>query len=515
MPSLLVKNPATGGTVGEVQAFTRDEVQSAVKRARASQPAWTALGVAARVEVLRKFQTILLEERQAVAALITSETGKPLTEALGSDVLAALDSVAWTVKHAEKVLSPRKQRLSNPLFIGRVSFFERSPLGVVGIISPWNYPLSIPVGNAVHALAAGNAVVLKPASYAPMTGVRIGEMLRRAGVPDDVMQVCPGSGREAGEGLVDADIDHLVFTGSVPVGREVDLRLRARGVSSTMELGGSDAAIVLADAPLDLAVRGVLWGRFTNAGQTCAATKRAFVHRSVFDVFVADLVAKTSALRLGDPTSPHVDVGALTDPRSVEEMAAFVEDAKKRGGRVLCGGRARPDLGPQYFEPTVVVDLPPEARLLTEECFGPILPVVAFDDEADAVRMANGTPFGLAGSVWTKDLDRGHALARRIDTGTVVLNDVLYTFAATETPWGGVKSSGHGTTHGPWGLQEMTCLRHVNVVPPRMASPWWFPYSPGLRDMLSDGARFLYGRVADKAKTGAGVTANILRRIRR
>lgn len=282
-----------------------------------------------------------------------------------------------------------------------------------------------------------------------------------------------------------------------------------------MELGGSDPALVLDDANLENAARGIAWARFTNCGQTCAATKRLLVHRGLHDAFVARLVARVQALRVGDPTSPHVDVGPLCDPRSVAEMEAFVEDARKRGGRILCGGRARPDLGAHYFEPTVIVDLPPDARLLQEECFGPILPVVAFDTEDEAVRLANGTPYGLSASIWTSDVERGRRLARRIHAGTVTVNDTLYTFAANETPWGGVKASGHGRTHGVAGLHELTHLKHVGTTPAKVASPWWFPYGPTLRDTYVKGAHFLYGAGREKMKVGAGLASNLAARLRR
>lgn len=511
---IAVTSPFTGKPVGEAPSFTRAEVFAAVERARAAQPAWAARTLAERAELLRRFQQALLEEREAVARLVTQETGKPFVEALGVDVLAALDATKWVAANAERVLRPRRLRLSNPLFLGRVSHLERAPLGVVGIISPWNYPLAIATGNVVFALAAGNSVVLKPASSTPLTALKVRELMTRAGVPEDVLLVAPGSGKEAGQALIEAPIDHLVFTGSVEVGREVERALVGRGVRSTMELGGSDPAIVLADAP-EHAARGIVWGRFTNAGQTCAAIKRVYVHRSIHDAFVAEVVKRASALRLGDPMEPTTEVGALTDPRSVAEMEAFVADARKRGARVLCGGRARPDVGKQVFEPTVVVDLPPDARLLTEECFGPILPIVPFDDVDEAIRLANGTRFGLTASVWTSDAAKGEAIARRLDAGTASVNDHAYTFAASETPWGGVKASGHGRTHGDEGLLEMTRTRHVNVVPPRAPSVWWFPYGPQLRDTFMDGARFLYGSAKDKARVGAGLTSNLLRRLRR
>ena len=511
--TLTVRDPATGEALAELAEATREDVLAAVARARAAQEAWGALPVRERLAVLDAFRARLLEDRLGMAEQVTRETGKPLTEALGVDVLITLDAARWVVRHAEKLLAPEVVKLGNPLFAGRVSRIEREPLGVVGIVSPWNYPLAIPASNALHALAAGNAVVLKPASLAPLTALRMARLFHEAGVPPDVLQVVVGGGRVAGEALVDAPIDHLVFTGSVPVGKAVGGRLRERSVLSCMELGGSDPALVLHDAPYGDAVKGVVWGRFTNAGETCAATKRAFVHRSLYDRFVQDVAREAAALRLGDPMSPDTDVGPLTDPAGVAEMAAFVEDAVKRGARVLCGGKARPDLGPHWFEPTVLVDVPPDARVRTEETFGPILPIVPFDDEADAVRMANATPFGLSASIWTRDLARGEALARKLDAGTVTINDVAYTYAANETPWGGVKDSGHGRTHGKWGLHDMTRMRHVNVVPAArpIGHAWWFPYSPALRSFFDQGARFLYGNAGDKARTGAGLVGTLLR----
>lgn len=512
---LVVRNPVNDEVIGEVAAATRKDVKAAVLRARAAQPAWDALGLDERARLLKRFQQELLAAREEVARLATQETGKPYAESLGTEVINLLESVKWVTTEGVKVLRPQRVRLTNPLMLGRTSWIERTPLGVVGVVSPWNYPVAIPGSNVVYALLAGNTVVLKPASFTPLTALKLREVMTRAGVPDDAFIVVPGTGAEAGDALVSSDIDHLIFTGSVPVGKEVERRMRERSAKTCMELGGNDPAIVLADANLENAVRGIAWARFTNAGQTCAAVKRAFVHRSVYDRFVADTVKHVSALRLGDPMDPQVDIGPLTDPRAAQEMLAFVEDARQHGGKVVCGGRARPDLGPHYFEPTVITDLEPTARVLTEECFGPILPIVPFDDVEDALRLANGTPYGLCASVWTTDTDNGRALARRIHAGTVIVNDAAYTFAANETPWGGVKDSGHGRTHGPWGLWDVTELRHVNVVPAGLKSVWWFPYGTQLRDTYYRGAEYLYGTTKARARAAPGVVSNLLRRLRK
>lgn len=512
--TLVVASPVTGETLCTLPTASAEDVQAAVARARAAQPAWAAQGVRARAAVMDAFRARLLARRDEAARLVTAETGKPLSEALAVDVLITLDAAKWLAHAAPRVLAPEKVRLANPLFLGRTSFVEREPRGVVGIVSPWNYPLAIPATNAMHALVAGNAVVLKPASFTPQTALLLRDLLVEAGVHADAFQVVVGGGRVTGQALVDADVDHLVFTGSVEVGRDVDARLRARGVSTCMELGGSDPALVLDDAPLEHAVKGVVWGRFTNAGQTCAAVKRAFVHRALHDRFVAEVVRQASALRLGDPLDPATDVGPLRDPGAVAQMAAVVDDARKRGARVLCGGRARPDLGPQYFEPTVLVDVPEDALARTEETFGPVLPIMPFDDEEEAVRLANATRFGLSASVWTRDTARGHALARRLRAGTVTVNDAAYSYAANETPWGGVGDSGHGVTHGPWGLLEMTRARHVNVVPAKrlVGHAWWFPYSQAYRDFLADGLPWLYGDLSEKATRAPRTLSTLLQR---
>jgi acyl-CoA reductase-like NAD-dependent aldehyde dehydrogenase len=514
--TLTVRNPATGETIAEVPAASAKDVEAAVARARAAQPDWERRGVDERARVLRAFQAEILRERHGFAQTVTQETGKPLTEAFAVDVLGCLDAFAWATTKGVRLLRGERIPLTNPLLRGRTSRIEYEALGVVGIVSPWNYPLAIPGGQLAYALLAGNTVVLKPASYTPLVALKLREAATRAAVPQDAFIVVPGTGAEAGDALVSSDIDHLIFTGSVPVGKAVERRLRERSVISCMELGGSDPALVLHDAPFDKAVRGVAWTRFTNAGQTCAAIKRAYVHRSLYDRFVEAVATQANALRLGDPLSDETDMGPLIDANGVADMEAFVADALSRGARVVAGGKARPDLGPAYFEPTVLVDVPPDARVVTEETFGPILPIAPFDTEDEAVALANATTFGLSASVWTKDTHRGLEVARRVKAGTVVVNDAAYTFAANETPWGGDRDSGHGRTHGRWGLLDLVRMRHLNVVPANhpLGSPWWYPYGAGLREALDRGSAFLYGGASQKARHGLGVAWRLLRRRR-
>lgn len=514
--TLTVRNPATGAVLAELPEADAAGVHKAIAAARAAQPAWGARPLRERARTIDRFRRLLLDDRRGMAETISREVGKPVAEALGVDVLITLDAARWLTRDGVRILEPERIALGNPLFAGRRSYLEHLPVGVVGVVSPWNYPLAIPATNVLYALVAGNAVVLKPASLAPLTALRFQDLLHQAGVPKEVSQTVVGSGQVAGHALVEGAIDHLVFTGSVPTGKAVEARLKARSVRSCMELGGSDPAIVLADVDLARAVEGILWGRFTNAGQTCAATKRVYVHRSIHDRFVEELGRRASMLRLGDPLASTTDVGPLTDPKGVAEMTAFVDDAKRKGARVVAGGRARPDLGPRFFEPTVLADVPAEARVLREETFGPVLPVLAFDLEEEAVRRANATSFGLSASVWTRDLRHGRDVARRIEAGTVTVNDVAYTYAANATPWGGFKDSGHGRTHGRWGLLELTEARHVNLVPARrlVGRGWWFPYGERLEGFFDHGVQWLYGGFGRRVRTTLPMAADLARRRR-
>lgn len=506
-------DPATLDTVTDAEAAAPDAVKAAVARARAAQPTWAARPLAERLALVERFGRVLLARMDEAARLVTREMGKPLPEAYASDVLPVLDACDWLADHARAVLEPAPFRLRNPLLWDRRSQLARRPHGVVGVIGPWNYPLSLPTVPSLYALAAGNTVVVKPAEQTVGTGLFLADLAREAGFPDGVLEVVPGPGDVTGAALVGADVDFLVFTGSSEVGLAVGKRLDARGVGCALELGGSDPALVLADAHLPTAVNGVLWARFSNAGQTCAAAKRALVHTDVHDAFVDGLVDGLKRLHIGNGLEDGVDLGPLVDEDAVRAMEAFVADAVKRGATVRCGG-ARLDRKGHFFAPTVLTDVPPDARVLREEVFGPILPVVRCSSEEEMTALANATPYGLSASVWTADVARGRALAARLEVGTVDVNDAAYTFAANETPWGGVKASGRGWTHGEEGLRELTTLRHVNWGPGKrpLAQLWWFPYGAGASATWARALRFLYGGVGAKARAGGPVAAALLRK---
>lgn len=492
--ALAVHNPATGELIGELEISTPEEVGAAVARAAAAQPAWAERNVRERIRVLRQFIRLLHERKSEMARLITREAGKPYVEALFTEVIVALDAADFAASQAYSFLRPERVRHANPLLKSRSSWLLREPYGVVGIISPWNYPLGILAADALAALVTGNAVVIKPSEFTPYTALEFQKLLHQAGVPRDVVQVVIGEG-PAGAALLEAPIQKLVFTGSVPTGRRVAEAAARRLLPVVLELGGKDPMLVLDDADLDVTSTAAVWGGFVNAGQTCLSVERCYVHRSLYEKFLASCVEKTSQLRIGNGMDQHTDVGPMIHERQLRIVEAQVEDARQRGARVLCGGRRLHELGANFYAPTVVADVTSEMLLARDETFGPVLPVSPFSSDDEAVALANGSEFGLAASIWTADRARGEAMARRIDAGTVMVNDVVSCFGIREAPHGGVKSSGIGRSHGRHGLEEMVRLKYLDSDRlSRMKKVWWYGYGPQFTGHIEGFADFLFGR---------------------
>ncbi len=483
-----VIDPATGAVWEETPLTPPAEVQSIVERARRAQPTWASRPYAERQAAISRFSRLFFARRQEIAALVSRENGKPLAEALLIDVAVTLDLVKYYLHHAGRFLAPRPVRHANVALFGKSGKIYLEPLGVIGVIAPWNYPLLLPMGDIVPALLAGNAVVFKPSEFTSRIAVQVVDLLHQAGVPEDCCRVVAGYA-ETGVALVDAGPDKIFFTGSVATGRKVAVQAAERLIPVNLELGGSDPCIVLADADLDRALSGVIWGRFTNGGQTCVAVKRLIVEAPVYAGFLERLVERVRALRMGPGLMPEVDMGPMIRPSQLAHLEDQLSRALAHGARVLTGGRRRPDLGPTFFEPTVVTDVGPDSPLWREEVFGPILPVVRATDAEDAVRLANNSDFGLAASVWTRDLAQGRDLARRIEAGAVMVNDAASYVGAVGAPHGGVKLSGLGRTHGEFGITEVTRPKYVDI--DRLTwlhKPWWFGYT---RESLAGRDAFL------------------------
>ncbi len=469
-------NPATGETLREFACAAETEVHAAVLRARAAQAAWNGLGTAKRVAILRRFQRLVHEKKSDIARLITQEAGKPWVEALLTEVLVVLDAARFCADNAHAFLRQEKVPHSNLAMKTKAGRLRREPHGVIGIISPWNYPFSIPATESLAALVTGNAVVLKPSELTSLCGLQLASLLHEAGIPKDVFQVVVGDGATGGA-LVESAIDKLVFTGSVPTGKRIAQAAAGRLLPVVLELGGKDPMLVLDDADLEMASSGAVWGAFVNAGQACLSVERCYVHRSLYQPFLEACVRKTRQLRVGNGMDVEVDMGPLIHERQLRNIEAQVEDARARGARVLLGGERLRNLGANFYAPTVLAEVTHAMRVMREETFGPLLPVMAFDSDDEAVRLANDSEYGLAASVFTRDRARGEALAARLQTGTVMVNDAISCFGISEAPHGGVKASGIGRTHGRFGLEEMVRVKYVDSDRmPGMKKVWWYGY---------------------------------------
>jgi acyl-CoA reductase-like NAD-dependent aldehyde dehydrogenase len=485
-------DPATGETLGHFEKTPPALLPEIVARARAAQATWSKTPIATRAAQLKILRERILSSRDALADAIIHESGKPRAEALFADIFVALDTAQYFAANAERMLQPESVPHHNLAAKAKTGTLTYEPLGVIGIISSWNYPLAIPVSQIIPAIVAGNAVVCKTSDFTPRCGALIETLFASAGLPKDLVTVIQGSA-ELGQALIEAACDKILFTGSVETGRRVAEACAHRLIPTVLELGGKDAMIVLADANLDIAASGAVWASYTNCGQVCLSVERIFVEQSISESFATRCVEKTKRLRLGPGSDPANDIGPLIRPQHVQRMLALIEDAVQRGAKVLCGGQARPDLGANFFEPTVIADVDSSARLFQEETFGPILAIQTVANSEEAILRANDSPFALSASVWTSNAQRGKSIAAQLHAGAVMINDAISYFAIAEAPHGGRNQSGWGRTHGKPGLLEMVQTKYLDI--DRLASrekPWWFRYGANLEQAADAFLQFQY-----------------------
>ena len=490
---IAVENPATGKLIRSVPVRSEDEVRTMAARAREAQVAWESLGFEGRGRVLRRAQKWLLDNQDRVIETIVSETGKTHEDAQLAEISYAAGAFGFWAKHAPEYLADEKVRSANPFVAGRKLVVRYAPLGLVGIIGPWNYPLTNSFGDCIPALAAGNAVILKPSEVTPLTSLLMAAGMRECGLPENVFQVATGYG-ETGQALID-EVDMVMFTGSTATGRKVMERAARTLTPVSLELGGKDPMIVLADADLERAANAAAYYSMQNSGQTCISVERVYVEAPVYDEFVSRVTGKVRKLRQGPPAgSGSVEVGAITFPGQMEIVSRHIDAAREAGATVLAGGHAGTGAG-HFYEPTVLVDVDHSMACMTEETFGPTLPIMRVADAEEAVKLANDSQYGLAASVWTRDAARGEQIARRIEAGAVCVNDAQLHYFALELPMGGWKASGLGSRHGAGGIRKYT--RQQSLLVTRLAPKrdlHMFPYKARTTRLLGRAVKLLYGR---------------------
>jgi acyl-CoA reductase-like NAD-dependent aldehyde dehydrogenase len=486
-------NPATGATLGCFEKTSPAALPDIVRRAREAQASWAKLPIRERCTRIRALGQRIMSARDVMADAVVAESGKPRVEALFADIFVAVDTVEYISRNADRLLWPEAvphHSLAAKAKSGKLTY---EPLGVVGIISSWNYPLAIPLSQIIPAVAAGNAVICKTSEFTPHCGALVANLFRDADFPNDLVTVVQGGG-EVGQALIEADPDKVLFTGSVATGRRVAESCAKRLIPTVLELGGKDAMLVLADADLEVAASAAVWGSFTNCGQVCLSVERLFVEQTISVEFAALCISKARKLRVGPGSDPSTDVGPMIRPQHVRRMTELIEDAVEHGAKVVCGGHPRPDLGPNFFEPTVIVDVDSTMKLFREETFGPILAIQTVPDAEEAIARANDSPFALSASVWTRDSVRAETIAKRLRAGAVMVNDAISYFAIAEAPHGGCGASGWGRTHGNAGLLEMVQTKYIDVDRlPRREKPWWYRYGADLDRAADAFLKFEYG----------------------
>jgi acyl-CoA reductase-like NAD-dependent aldehyde dehydrogenase len=483
--------PATGEPIGEVDVTSADDVRRTVARARRAQQAWAVLPVDERGRRLLRLRDALAEHADELVDLLALECGKPRHEGLVHEVTVLLDHAGWLADHAPAALAsePTKPHLMKH----RTGEVHYVPRGVIGVISPWNFPLVIPMGSVFEALVSGNACVVKPSEVTPLILLKAKEIYDSTGLPEDLFGVVNGFAA-TGQALIESGIDYCVFTGAVETGRKVAAACGARLIPCTMELGGKAPLLACEDCDIERTARAIVVGSFANSGQVCISVERVYAHESIYALLLDRVATLTSELRQGNPSRDFVDVGAITFPKQIEIAERHIEDATKKGARIVRGGKRLAGPG-QFFEPTVLADCDHSMTVMREEIFGPVVPFMSVKSEDEAVSLANDSTLGLNAYVFTKGRATARRLAERIQAGSVLVNDIMTNYCTTEAPFGGIKDSGFGRVHGDQSLRALCQPKYVSFdrVSPPARDPIWYPYTAKSYAWTQRAVRLLFG----------------------
>ncbi len=511
---IVSRDPHTGQTLKTFSPATAQEISDAYARARAAQAQWSQFSLRRRLQFVSNLSENLLHHADELIQIISSENGKPRFEALANEILPVADTCKFLRKVAPRALRDREIKLS--LMKHKRSYLHPQPLGVVLIISPWNYPFLLPMGEILPAVVAGNAVVFKPSEVTTWIGVKIQELFDQSGFPPHLVQTVVGDGA-VGSALIDQKPAKVFFTGSVATGRRVMMKAAESLTPVNLELGGKDPMIILQDADLDLATSAALWGGFSNAGQMCSSVERILVHDKVREEFTGLLLEKARTLTHSKEGAAHYEIGAITLDRQKSIYASQIDEAHAQGAKFLLGGDFKP--ADRAMVPTLVSgDGIESLSIYNEETFGPVIAITGFSTPAEAVKKANQSHYGLNAYLYTRNLGLGEALAKQLEAGSVLINEVAYTAGLPETPWGGVKESGFGRSHSELGLMECVHLKHIHRprnLFPTLKSPWWFPYSPFQYATFRALLRTYHQRLPDRVKAFAETIWNAVKMLKK
>jgi len=508
-------NPATGEVIGSVECIDIDKMPEVFASAREAQATWAATNFETRRDHMFAIRDYMMENSERIARVVAQSTGKTVSDAVHTEVLPCILGIDWYAKKAKKHLRQRKINPSNVLFANKPSYVERIPYGVVGIISPWNYPLSIPFGEIIMGLMAGNAIVYRPAEETPLVAEEIRKVIEAGYLPDGLCQLTMGRGPEISTAWFANKVDKIFFTGSVNVGKFLMKQAADTLTPLSLELGGNDAMIVLEDANLERAANGAIWAGFQNSGQSCAGVERVYVHESVADKFKQLLIDKTVQLRQGiDQGYYDTDIGSMTVARQLDVVKRHVDDALAKGAEIIAQATIRDEGGQNFYPATVLDKVDHTMDVMKFETFGPVFGVMTFSSDNQAIDLANDSDLGLTSSVWTMNTDRGKAIASELQTGVTTINDHLFTHGMSEVPWLGWKNSGIGATHSHMGLEEMTRPKVVNydLAPNLNSNVWWFPVRNIKTDALLTSPTLLFGKsLAEKTSAFSKLIPRLLK----